>query len=163
MMSKVLFVCMGNICRSPTAEGVFRHVVIDSGLSDAVHIDSAATHSFHVGEAPDPRAQAAAARRGYDISRVRARLITQDDFREYDYILAMDWENLSFLQQQCPKAYHHKLMLLMRFANEFEEAIVPDPYYGEAEDFTKALDYIEDACQGLLELVRKRATLYQAA
>jgi len=153
MMSKVLFVCMGNICRSPTAEGVFRHVVIDSGLS----------HSFHVGEAPDPRAQAAAARRGYDISRVRARLITQDDFREYDYILAMDWENLSFLQQQCPKAYHHKLMLLMRFANEFEEAIVPDPYYGEAEDFTKALDYIEDACQGLLELVRKRATLYQAA
>jgi len=163
MMSKVLFVCMGNICRSPSAEGVFRHVIAEAGLSDAVHIDSAATHSYHVGEAPDPRAQTIAAKRGYDISRSRVRLVTQDDFRDFDYILAMDWDNLAILQQQCPKPYHHKLMLLMRFANEFEEAIVPDPYYGEAEDFSKALDYIEDACQGLLEVVRKRVTLYQAA
>jgi len=132
MMSKVLFVCTGNICRSPSAEGVFRHVVNEAGLADAVQIDSAAT-------------------------------VTQDDFREFDWILAMDWDNLAALQQMCPKQYHHKLMLLMRFANEFEEATVPDPYYGGVEGFSKVLDYIEDACQGMLELVRKRAMQYQAA
>jgi len=163
MMSKVLFVCMGNICRSPSAEGVFRHVVNEAGLADAVQIDSAATHAYHVGEAPDARAQAAARKRGYDISGQRARQVNQDDFREFDLILAMDWDNLAALQQICPKQYHHKLMLLMRFANEFEEATIPDPYYGGVEGFNKALDYIEDACQGILELVRKRATQYQAA
>jgi len=163
MMSKILFVCMGNICRSPSAEGVFRHVVNEAGLADAVHIDSAGTHAYHVGEAPDARAQAAARKRGYDISGQRARQICQDDFREYDWILAMDWDNLAALQQICPKQYHHKLMLLMRFANEFEEAIIPDPYYGGVDGFSRALDYIEDACQGVLEVVRKRATQYQAA
>jgi len=163
MMSKILFVCMGNICRSPSAEGVFRHVVNEAGLADAVHIDSAGTHAYHVGEAPDARAQAAARKRGYDISGQRARQICQDDFREYDWILAMDWDNLAALQQICPKQYHHKLMLLMRFANEFEEAIIPDPYYGGVDGFNRALDYIEDACQGVLEVVRKRATQYQAA
>ena len=97
------------------------------------------------------------------ITRTEARQITADDFREFDLILAMDWENLSALQQQCPKPHHHKLMLLMRFANEFEEATVPDPYYGGPEGFGKVLDYLEDACQGVLELVRKRVTQYQAA
>ncbi|KCB21466.1 low molecular weight phosphotyrosine protein phosphatase [Bordetella hinzii CA90 BAL1384] len=163
MMTKVLFVCMGNICRSPSAEGVFRHLVNDAGLGEVVRIDSAGTHAFHIGEAPDARAVAAARKRGYDISQCLARQVTPEDFREYDLILAMDWDNLSALQQQCPKAYQHKLMLLMRFANDFEEATVPDPYYGGPEGFGKVLDYLEDACQGVLELVRKRATQYQAA
>lgn len=154
---------MGNICRSPSAEGVFRHLVDEAGLSDVVGVDSAGTHDFHIGEAPDARAQASARKRGYDISHCVARQITQDDFREFDLILAMDWENLSALQQRCPRAYHHKLMLLMRFANEFEEATIPDPYYGGVDGFGKVLDYIEDACQGVLELVRKRALQYQAA
>lgn len=163
MMTKVLFVCMGNICRSPSAEGVFRHLVNDAGLSDVVRIDSAGTHAFHIGEAPDARAQAAARKRGYEITHCEARQVTADDFRDFDLILAMDWDNLSAMQQQCPKTYQHKLMLLMRFANEFEEATVPDPYYGGADGFGKVLDYLEDACQGVLELVRKRATQYQAA
>ncbi|NYT66054.1 low molecular weight phosphotyrosine protein phosphatase [Alcaligenaceae bacterium] len=162
-MNKVLFVCTGNICRSPSAEGVFRSLVDEAGLSGQVGVGSAGTHSYHIGEAPDARAQVAARKRGYELGHIVARQITQDDFREADLILAMDWENLSALQQQCPKVYHHKLMLLMRFANEFEEATVPDPYYGGPEGFGKVLDYLEDACQGVLELVRKRATQYQAA
>jgi protein-tyrosine phosphatase len=162
-MTKVLFVCMGNICRSPSAEGVFRHMIAEAGLADVVGVDSAGTHGFHVGEAPDARALAAASKRGYQIDQRVARQVTPDDFRDFDLILAMDWENLSALQQQSPKVYHHKLMLLMRFANEFEEATVPDPYYGGAESFGKVLDYIEDACQGVMELVRKRVTQYQAA
>jgi len=163
MMTKVLFVCMGNICRSPSAEGVFRHLVEEAGLSDLVTTDSAGTHHFHIGETPDPRAQAAARKRGYDISGHIARQITQEDFRHFDLVLAMDWENLSALQQRCPKSYHYKLMLLMRFANEFEEATIQDPYYGDNDGFGKMLDYIEDACQGVLELVRKRTLQYQAA
>jgi protein-tyrosine phosphatase len=162
-MTKVLFVCMGNICRSPSAEGVFRHMLNEAGLADAVGVDSAGTHGFHIGEQPDARAINAASKRGYEIASRAARQVTADDFREFDLILAMDWENLSALQQQCPKIHHHKLMLLMRFANEFEEATVPDPYYGNPDAFGKVLDYLEDACQGVLELVRKRATQYQAA
>lgn len=162
-MTKILFVCMGNICRSPTAEGVFRKMVQDAGLNKDVRLDSAGTHAYHVGEAPDVRAQAAARKRGYEIADIRARQIRPDDFREFDYILAMDWDNLQLLQQQCPRGYQHKLMLLMRFANEFEEATVPDPYYGGPEGFNKVLDYVEDACTGLAEVVRKRAMQYQAA
>ena len=163
MMTKVLFVCMGNICRSPTAEGVFRRLIRDAGLTELVQVASAGTHAFHIGEAPDARAQAAARKRNYEIGDLVASQVKPEDFRDFDYILAMDWDNLALLQQQCPKAYQHKLMLLMRFANEFEEATVPDPYYGGPEGFNKVLDYIEDACQGLLEVVRKRATQYQAA
>lgn len=162
-MNKVLFVCTGNICRSPSAAGVFQHIIDEAGLSDVIGVDSAGTHAFHVGEPPDPRAQAAAQKRGYDLSGYVARQIRPDDFREFDLILAMDWENLSALQQQCPKVYQHKLMLLMRFSNEYEEATVPDPYYGGPEGFNKVLDYIEDAGQGVFELVRKRALQYQAA
>lgn len=138
-------------------------MVNEAGLSDIVGASSAATHGFHVGESPDARAQAAARKRGYDISSIVARQVTPDDFREYDFILAMDWENLSALQQQCPKVYRHKLMLLMRFANDHEEATIADPYYGGPDGFNKVLDYLEDACQGVLEVVRKRATQYQAA
>ncbi|MEF9995047.1 MAG: low molecular weight protein-tyrosine-phosphatase [Burkholderiaceae bacterium] len=162
-MTKVLFVCMGNICRSPTAEGVFRKMVRDVGLSDTVKVDSAGTHGYHVGEAPDVRAQLAGRKRGYELADLRARQLAADDYRDYDYILAMDWENLSAMQQQCPRQYKHKLHLLMRFASEFDAATVPDPYYGGNEGFNTVLDYVEDACQGLLEVVRKRASMYAAA
>ena len=159
-MYKVLFVSTGNLCRSPSAEGVFRSLVDEAGLSGAVGVDSAGTHSYHIGEAPDARAQAIARKRGYDLSTITARQVTADDFRDFDLILVMDWENLSALQQLSPKVYHHKLMLLMRFSNEFEEATVPDPYLGGPEGFTKVLDYLEDACDGVLEVVRKRVTQY---
>jgi protein-tyrosine phosphatase len=162
-MTKVLFVCMGNICRSPTAMGVFRKMVAEGGLEGSVLVDSAGTHAFHVGEPPDVRAQQAAQRRGYEFSDLRARQVTQDDFREFDLILAMDWENLGVLQQQCPRSFKHKLHLLMRFAGEHDAATVPDPYYGGPEGFNTVLDYVEDACQGLIEVVRKRATMYAAA
>lgn len=162
-MTKVLFVCMGNICRSPTAEGVFVKMVRDAGLEGVVKVDSAGTHAYHVGEPPDLRAQQSARKRGYDIAELRARQITQDDFRDFDLILAMDWENLALLQQQCPRAHKHKLHLLMRFAGEHDAATVPDPYYGGPEGFNTVLDYVEDACQGLIEVVRKRATMYAAA
>lgn len=162
-MTKVLFVCMGNICRSPTAQGVFRKMVADAGLTDTVQVESAGTHAYHVGEPPDVRAQQAAKKRGYEIADLRARQVTQDDFRDADLILAMDWENLAMLQQQCPRAYKHKLHLLMRFAGEHDAATVPDPYYGGAEGFNTVLDYVEDACQGLLDVVRRRATMYAAA
>jgi len=164
-MTKVLFVCMGNICRSPSAQGVFRKMVAEAGggLQANVLIDSAGTHAFHVGEPPDARAQQAAQRRGYEIADLRARQVTQEDFREFDLILAMDWENLALLQQQCPKAFKHKLHLLMRFAGEHDAATVPDPYYGGPEGFNTVLDYVEDACQGLVEVVRKRAMMYAAA
>lgn len=162
-MTKVLFVCMGNICRSPTAQGVFRKLVVDAGIADIVQVESAGTHAYHVGEPPDARAQQAAKKRGYEIGDLRARQVTADDFRDADLILAMDWENLSMLQQQCPKAYKHKLQLLMRFAGEHDAATVPDPYYGGPEGFNTVLDYVEDACQGLLDVVRRRATMYAAA
>ncbi len=162
-MTKVLFVCMGNICRSPTAQGVFRKLIADAGLESAVVVESAGTHAYHVGEPPDARAQQAAKRRGYEIGDLQARQITQEDFRNFDLILAMDWENLALLQQQCPRAHKHKLHLLMRFAGEHDAATVPDPYYGGPEGFNTVLDYVEDACQGLIEVVRKRATMYAAA
>ncbi len=162
-MTKVLFVCMGNICRSPTAQGVFRRMIAESGLESTVVVESAGTHAYHVGEPPDARAVQAAKRRGVEIADLRARQVTQDDYREFDLILAMDWENLALLQQQCPRAYKHKLHLLMRFAGEHDAATVPDPYYGGPEGFNTVLDYVEDACQGLIEVVRKRATMYAAA
>ncbi len=162
-MHKVLFVCTGNICRSPTAHGVFQHLVNEMGLSDTILVDSAGTHHYHVGEAPDARSQLAARKRGYNLSKLVARQITPDDFHNFDLILAMDWENMLILQQKCPKEYRYKLMLLMRFSNDYEEATVPDPYYGGTDGFNKVLDYIEDACQGVLELIQKRLQQYQAA
>ncbi|MCD6675130.1 MAG: low molecular weight phosphotyrosine protein phosphatase [Burkholderiaceae bacterium] len=163
MNTRVLFVCMGNICRSPTAEGVFRHLVRQAGLDEVVRVASAGTHAFHLGEAPDRRAQAAAARRGYDIADLRATRVREKDFDEFDLVLAMDWDNLSALQQMAPKTSHHKLQLLMRFATEHETATIPDPYYGNPQGFEQTLDYIEDACNGLLELAKRRATQVAAA
>jgi protein-tyrosine phosphatase len=142
---------------------VFRKMVGDAGLTDTVLVESVGTHAYHVGEPPDMRAQQAAKKRGYEIADLRARQVTLDDFRDADLILAMDWENLAILQQQCPRAYKHKLQLLMRYAGEHDAATVPDPYYGGPEGFNTVLDYVEDACQGLLDVVRRRATMYAAA
>ena len=135
MPTRVLFVCMGNICRSPMAHGVFRHLVRQSGLEDVVTIESAGTHSFHAGEQPDRRAQAAAMKRGYDISDLTARKVVDEDFDDFDMILAMDWDNLSLLQHQAAKRHHHKIQLLMRFAGEHESATIPDPYPGFCPGF----------------------------
>ena len=163
MKTKILFVCMGNICRSPMARGVFNHLVKTANLQDFVVSDSAGTHDFHVGEAPDQRAVNAAAKRGYELSGTVARKVELTDFSEYDYILAMDWENLALLQRMCPRGLQHKLQLLMRFATEYEAATINDPYHGGPQGFEQALDYIEDACNGLMEVVRRRATMVAAA
>ena len=163
MTTRVLFVCMGNICRSPMAEGVFKQLVRQAGLDEVVKTESAGTHALHAGEEPDKRAQAVMAKRGYDISSQQARRVRDKDFEEFDMILAMDWDNLALLQQQADKKHHHKIQLLMRFATEHETATIPDPYYGGAQGFEQVADYIEDACAGLLEVARRRATQVAAA
>lgn len=158
---KVLFVCMGNICRSPSAEGILQHLVNEAGLAADVEVASAATHAYHVGDPPDGRAQLVARKRGYDISQHRARVIEASDFAYYDLILAMDWENITQMQQICPRELQHKIMLLMRFANDHEEATVPDPYYGPIDGFHKMMDYLEDACAGVFENVARRSPNFQ--
>ena len=141
---------MGNICRSPTAEGVMRKYVEERGLADRILVDSAGTHDYHVGEPPDPRAQAAARRRGYDLSNLRARQVEEADFDRFDLVLAMDFNNLAALQARCPAAHEQKLGLLMPYARARRATIVHDPYYRTARDFDHVLDSIEDACRGLL-------------
>ncbi len=150
----ILFICMGNICRSPTAEGVLRQRAEQAGLK--LLIDSAATHAYHTGEAPDPRTQAHAAKRGVDLSKLRARPVTAQDFEDFDYLLAMDQNNLAQLEARCPPQHRHKLGLLMRYASKFDAAAVPDPYYGQAADFERVLDYVEDASAGLIAHLRAR-------
>ena len=154
-MVKVLFVCMGNICRSPTAEGVFRHLVNEAGLDDRIHIDSAGTHAYHVGEPPDRRAQAAARKRNIDLSSQRARKVSSDDFHDYDYVLAMDHANVSDLHQICPLGQETRLSLFLNFADNFNESEVPDPYYGGDQGFEHVLDLVEDASRGLLNTIRR--------
>jgi protein-tyrosine phosphatase len=163
MGTRVLFVCMGNICQSPLAEGVFRQMVRQAGLDDIVTVASTGTHGYHLGEAPDRRAQTAATKRGLDIGDLRATRIADHDLDQFDLILAMDWDNLSQLQQTLAKRHHHKIQLLMRFATEYDSATIPDPYYGSQAGFDQVLDYIEDACGGLLELAKRRATQVAAA
>ncbi|WP_137936633.1 low molecular weight protein-tyrosine-phosphatase [Chitinivorax sp. B] len=152
----VLFVCMGNICRSPTAEGVFRYFVETAGLAKRINIDSAGTHGYHAGEAPDPRSSMAAARRGYDLSRLRARQVKTADFEMFDLVLAMDEQNLRNLQRLCSPAQQHKLKLFLEYARNFDEREVPDPYYGSGSGFEHVLDLVEDASAGLLTDLRKR-------
>lgn len=147
---RVLFVCMGNICRSPLAEGVFKRRVAEAGLSRQIASDSAGTHGYHVGEAPDARAQRAAQRRGYDISGLRARQVTHRDFGEFDYVLAMDETNRRLLARLCPEGQTHKLKLFMQFHAHAVTREVPDPYYGGEQGFERVLDLVEEAAQGLL-------------
>ena len=152
----VLFVCMGNICRSPTAEGVFRSLLKTHRLDRHVFVDSAGTHAYHVGEAPDPRAQLAAAKRGHDLSGLRARKVTARDFETFDLILAMDRNNLAALLVQCPENDAERLGLFMDYAGNFAEVEVPDPYYGGDSGFDRVLDMVEDAATGLLEMLKER-------
>lgn len=155
----VLFVCMGNICRSPTAEGVFRHQGETAGLGSRLLVDSAGTHGAHAGELPDPRSRAAAARRGYDLAGLRARKVQADDFSRFDLILAMDEYNLQNLLTICPPESKHKLRRLLEFSRRFPVADVPDPYYGGAAGFERVLDMVEDAGQGLLEHAKRQLGL----
>jgi protein-tyrosine phosphatase len=152
----ILFVCMGNICRSPMAEGVFRQHVTQAGLEGRIVIDSAGTHDYHVGEPPDPRAQRAAGRRGYDLSMLRGRQVSRADFGEFDYLLAMDRMNLRVLERLCPSGHGHKLKLFLEFSNDAAPREVPDPYYGGDQGFEHVLDLVEEAAQGLLAHLRGR-------
>lgn len=147
----VLFVCMGNICRSPTAEGVFRSKLHQSGREAEIRIDSAGTHGYHIGKPPDDRAQQAALGRGYDLSAQRARQVCAADFVEFDYILAMDQDNLAGLLLACPAEYRHKVRLYLDFSQRFSHQEVPDPYYGGHQGFDRVLDMVEDAADGLLD------------
>jgi protein-tyrosine phosphatase len=147
---------MGNICRSPTAEGVVRARVERTGLLADVEIDSAGTHDYHVGKAPDERARKAAAARGYDLSALRARRVAELDFVRFDRILAMDRDNLDQLRQVCPAEHRHKLGLFLEYSRNFGEREVPDPYYGGAEGFEHVLDLVEDAANGLIESLSRK-------
>ena len=143
---KVLFVCTGNICRSPTAEGVLRELSKQQGVS--LHVESRGTHDYHVGEPPDERAQHHAKRRGYDLSRQRARHVSTGDFEAFDLIVAMDHGHLRLLQRACPPRHREKLRLFLA------DRDVPDPYYGGPEGFEQVLDMIEEACRCLLAEIR---------
>ena len=156
-MKRVLFGCTGNICRSPTAEGVFRKLVADAGLADRIAADSAGTHGYHVGLPPDARTVAAARRRGYDLSGLRARKVGTEDFLRFDLLLAMDREHREILAHLAPPAAGHKVKLMMGFARAAAHEEVPDPYYGGPEGFELVLDLLEDAAAGLLEALRLEA------
>lgn len=155
---RLLFVCMGNICRSPTAEGVFRRVLAERAPELAVEIDSAGTHDYHVGNPPDRRSIEAARRRGIDLTGLRARQVSVADFERFDLILAMDEDNVEELQRLAPPQYHDRIRLLMDFAANASLRQVPDPYYGGAQGFEQVLDLLEEAADGLLqELLRRHA------
>lgn len=152
----VLFVCMGNICRSPTAHGVFRHLVASSDLMDRIDIDSAGTHAYHVGNPPDPRTVSTARRRGIDLSDLRARQVDLGDLYQYDYVLAMDDYNLSLLHELAVPEVAHKIRLFLEFAPQSGRREVPDPYYGGAEGFEQVFDLVQAASEGLLADIRQR-------
>jgi protein-tyrosine phosphatase len=153
---KVLFVCMGNICRSPTAEGVFRQLVRQQQLEHLIETDSAGTHAYHVGEPPDARAMATAEERGISLDDLRARKVTADDFEIFDYVLAMDASNHAMLSEICPPGAEARLHMLMDFAPDYSERDVPDPYYGGASGFDRVFDMVEEAARGLLEEIRRQ-------
>jgi protein-tyrosine phosphatase len=154
---RVLFVCLGNICRSPTAEAVLRALVVGAAPELELEIDSAGTAGYHIGEPPDPRTRAAAARRGYDLTALRARIVEPEDFERFDLILAMDRENLTVLRRRAPAAAHSRLRLFLEFAPDTRLEDVPDPYYGGPNGFEEVLDLVEEAARGLIRHLRQRA------
>jgi len=153
---RILFVCMGNICRSPTAEGVFRRLVRERVPQLPIEIDSAGTHDYHVGEPPDARSIAAAARRGIDLKSLRARQVAADDFQRFDLVLAMDRLNHATLLELAPAQFHERIRLFMEFAADTDVEDVPDPYYGGPLGFEQVLDLAEEAAAGLLDDVVQR-------
>ncbi|MBN3853150.1 low molecular weight phosphotyrosine protein phosphatase [Paraburkholderia sp. Ac-20340] len=150
----VCFVCLGNICRSPTAEAVMQRLVDDAGLTGRLLVDSAGTGNWHIGEAPDERAQRAGSKRGYDLAVLRARQIAAEDFDAFDLIVAMDDANVTALQQVAPASGRDKIRLLMEFAPNAQERVVTDPYFGGEAGFEAVLDQCEAACTGLLAALR---------
>jgi protein-tyrosine phosphatase len=154
---RILFVCMGNICRSPSAEGVFRSLVAARAPQLSVELDSAGTHDYHVGEPPDERSIAAARRRGIDLSTLRARTVKAGDFDYYDLILAMDEQNLRELRRRAPAQRHDRIRLMMEFVPAATTRAVPDPYYGGPQGFEQVLDLLEEAAEGLLSEMLSRA------
>lgn len=152
---KILMVCLGNICRSPTAHGVLEKLIQNKGLSDFIEVDSAGTSTYHIGDHPDPRSIAAAPRRGYSLEEQVARQVRDNDFEEFDYVLAMDVDNLQHLESAAPNGCKAKVQLLLAFSSDATES-VPDPYFGDAgQGFEKVLDLVEDACQSLLESLQR--------
>lgn len=156
MAVKVLFVCLGNICRSPTAHGVFQHLVTQAGLQRAIYVDSAGTGDWHVGRSPDKRATQAAKQRGYDLSPLRARQFSAEDLQVFDYVLAMDQENLQGILALKSQPQRGHVGLFLQFAKNAEYKEVPDPYYGGSKGFERVLDLIESASHGLLEHLQKQ-------
>ena len=152
-INSVLMVCMGNICRSPTAEAVLRHKLREVGLHEQVTVDSAGTHAWHGGEPPDHRSVRHAARRGYDLSTLRARAVVDADFQRFDLILAMDWDNLALLEETCPPEHMGKLKRLTEHAVHYDSPVVPDPYASGASAFEQVLDLVEDACDGVVKML----------
>lgn len=147
---------MGNICRSPTAQGVFQSLVDEAGLADVILVDSAGTHAYHIGEQPDTRATRAAGSRGIDLTRQRARRVETGDFTRFDYLLAMDSSNLENLLAICPDEHRGKVRLFMDFAVPGARSDVPDPYYGGPQGFERVLDMLQDGALGLLEDIRRQ-------
>lgn len=151
---KVLFVCLGNICRSPTAEGVFRELVARAGLSDQIKTDSAGTSGWHIGAKPDPRSLSAGKKRGYDFADLRARQATKQDFIDFDYVLAMDKANFRDLRALCPHGYEERLQMFLSFDSDAPVTEVPDPYYGGPNGFDQVVTLIEGAAEGLLRHIK---------
>jgi len=156
---RVLFVCMGNICRSPTAEGVFSSLLRNKKNEDQIIVDSAGTHAYHIGDAPDLRAQKAAKDRNIDLSSQRARKVVLGDFEDFDYILAMDAENHEILMQSCPDQYKYKIRYFLDYAPHLDTREVPDPYYGGKYGFERVLDMVENASDGFLESLKQSGEL----
>lgn len=153
--TKILFVCMGNICRSPTAHGVFESMLEQTGIAHVIEVDSAGTHAYHVGDPPDSRAQDAAERRGYRLEHLRARKVDSGDFLTFDHILAMDQANYRHLTELAGPEHQHKIRLFMDFAEDLPESEVPDPYYGGPKGFDRVLDMIEAASAGLIAALHR--------
>ena len=153
---KILFVCMGNICRSPTAEAVFYQRLAEQNLLHMVHIDSAGTHNFHPDAPPDERSQKHALKRGYTLAHLRARPVVDSDFDTFDLLLTMDWDNRALLEERCPALHQHKIRGLAEFLLTTQSAVIPDPYYGGDPGFEQVLDLIEEASEGLVKFVKNK-------
>ncbi len=156
---KVLFICMGNICRSPTAEGVFSNLLLSKHLEKQFKIDSAGTHAYHVGEAPDRRAQQSALNRGVKLKHIRGRRLKDRDYLTFDYLLVMDNDNYRNVMADCPEGCEEKVRYFLEFASQLDTLNVPDPYYGGRNGFEQVLDMVEAASEGFLDYLYKTGEL----